>query len=581
MKLVKSTENFIFEDYPNIVVSFKNNGEPLSFYNDNVWDYSSSVVRTVGCSTKLNFNQKFSNEKDLINNPLILKTLKDVMQQINKSGVKLATLKNNFSCIVFFLDYMHCYLKEDNINNLNEADVNGYLDFLIEKKLSYNTIRERVLTIKNSFFKYRNELEYSIIFEPFSNINISKRLNKNPNVKKHKQTDIIPDDIWKDIISKSNKYITTYQNNISLEEHILEKYKYYLNFKNRHYTLFYKTLNLDNAPYKNREDHLTFIRNVQASCAIIIQAFTGMRISELQSIKNDCIFKDKINIDNETVEILKIKGKTYKYVDKDNFGKESGKDAFWICPPIVENAVNTLNHINKGTSFFINKQKYTVEPSIFMTFQACSTYLNFNVKLYYKKFLERNDIDMDFGPHSFRRTFARFLARSLIEVPIETIKEQFKHYSKHITFYYMREDEKSDIEFAELISEYVENKETLDSKYLFEEIKNKLDSSIMTVNNVDELISYVNGNKLNLITEFMASINEKPEILSPIGCLTCNGNVIIPKIHLSYWEDLLVLYDEMIELEPNSIWHNQEREMIRNVVKELKQNKAYITGINK
>lgn len=568
----------------NIIISKCENGSPLSLYSDNVWDYSSVFCRKSVFGYRLHFDKKFSNNKNILNSAILLETFKDLIYRISNSGVKFKTLKNNFNDIFTFLDYIYVELKIDNITKLNEQDINSYVDYLISKKMSYNTIRAKLFIVKNGFFKYRNELNYCINFEPFKDINITKKVKNNSNVLNHKQTELIPDTIWKNIIKLSKSYIDSYKSNLKNEDYIFEVYKNSLNLKSNNLRGYYSSCkfknNVNNSNYKNRSEHNSFIKNVQISCAIIIQAFTGMRISELYSIKKDCIISETVNLNNEKIDILKIKGTTYKYVDKNGFGKESGKEVFWICPPIVNEAIETLNNINKGTLYYLNKKEIEIKDlNVFLLFQTFSERVAFDVNLYYKDFLENHNIylDFNFSSHSFRRTFARFLARSLIEIPIEVIREQFKHYSKHITFYYMREDEKADIEFSELISEYVENKDLDSGRYLFLEVKSKLDSAIITARNIEELIEYANGRKVNLINEFMASVNEKPEILSPIGCLTCNGNVIIPNIHLKYWNELLVLYDEMIELEPNSVWHKQEREMVKKVILELENNNIYIT----
>lgn len=568
-----------------LIVSYDNDNNPLSIYSDNRWDFSSSISRRTRSGFNLNFDRIFSNGQKLLNKPLILETYKDLMYKLSNSGIKFQSIQHNFHDIFTFLDYMYSKLNVEDISTLTENDVNEYIDYLISKKMAYNTIRARLFIVKNGFFKYRNELDYCILFEPFKDINITKKVKNNSNVIKHKQTELIPDKNWKEIIKLCKSYVDLYNSNVDTENYILSVYKHSLTLTYNNFRAYYSSSNfinnIDNSNYKNRNEHVSFIKNVQISCAMIIQAFTGMRMSELHSITKDCIIHDIVNLNNEQIDILKIKGRTYKYVEKNNFGKEAGREVFWICPPIVEEAINTLNHINKGTLHYLSTKDIDIsESSVFMAFQSFSDRIAFDVDIYYKRFLDKHNIklEFEFSSHSFRRTFARFLARSLIEIPIEVIREQFKHYSKHITFYYMREDEKADIEFAELISEYVDNKNNETSKYLFSEIKAKLDDSILTARNVDELLEYVDGRKINLINEFMASVNEKPEILSPIGCLTCNGNVIIPNIHSSYWQDLLVLYDEMIELEPNSIWHKQEREMVKKVVLELENNNVYITG---
>ncbi len=47
---------------------------------------------------------------------------------------------------------------------------------------------------------------------------------------------------------------------------------------------------------------------------------------------------------------------------------------------------------------------------------------------------------------------------------------------------------------------------------------------------------------------------------------------------LDYWKEMLILYKELIELEPNSIWHKKEHLSIKNVVNKLNNGEAYISG---
>jgi len=183
--------------------------------------------------------------------------------------------------------------------------------------------------------------------------------------------------------------------------------------------------------------------------------------------------------------------------------------------------------------------------------------------------------------HCFRRTLARFLSRSLIDIEIEAIKEQFKHFSKDVTLYYMREDKQLESNFAELLEEY-EGAETNDNEngreLIFDKMRDSIGSAILTANNLDELMLLTNGKQLTVVNEYAASISDSTKIFSPIDCLTCEGNVIIPTIHYEYWAEMLATYDELIDIEPNSIWYKKEREMVQGVIKTLKENKVYITG---
>lgn len=201
----------------------------------------------------------------------------------------------------------------------------------------------------------------------------------------------------------------------------------------------------------------------------------------------------------------------------------------------------------------------------------------------YKSFLVKKGIiiDFKFSSHCFRRTLARFFAKSLIKVPVNALQEQFKHYSKDITYYYMKGNNSVDDSFVELMDEYIDSKRKNDQKtetILFEKIKHNFDNAITTASNIDELLCIIGDKQIKLVNQYMATTNNDIKPLSPIESLTCEGVIILPQIHLEYWSDLLKMYDEMIEIEPNSQWHKKEQQMIKNIVENLKQNKAYIVN---
>jgi hypothetical protein len=158
-------------------------------------------------------------------------------------------------------------------------------------------------------------------------------------------------------------------------------------------------------------------------------------------------------------------------------------------------------------------------------------------------------------------------------LPVESLKEQFKHFSKDVTLYYMKEDLKNDGSFNELINDYVKNN---DNKLLFEEVNNKFNNSILSANNLDEIRCFVGGKQVNLINEYMATLEKENKGISPLKSLTCEGTIILPGVHLDYWKEMLVLYKELIEMEPNSIWYQSEYKMIKEVVINLENGNAYI-----
>ena len=62
---------------------------------------------------------------------------------------------------------------------------------------------------------------------------------------------------------------------------------------------FKKVLKSDIIHYKNANNYYNYIYDIQISCAMIIQAFTGMSMSELMSIKKNCIKKEEVIYNNK------------------------------------------------------------------------------------------------------------------------------------------------------------------------------------------------------------------------------------------------------------------------------------------
>jgi len=170
-----------------------------------------------------------------------------------------------------------------------------------------------------------------------------------------------------------------------------------------------------------------------------------------------------------------------------------------------------------------------------------------------------------------------------LEIEVDIIKEQFKHFSKDITLYYMRESEKMDSSFSELIEGYIDEKGTgsNEEKLYFEKIDECISRAIKNASNYDELAIFVTGRQLNVVNDYIATINDKNKVLTPIECLSCEGNIILPDLHKDYWVELKVMYEELITLEPNAIRFQQELNMVKNVLSKLNKNEAYISGENR
>lgn len=575
-----------------------------SKYSDNIWDFSNKIIKNKSSNQqKIFFNKDvFSNGQKLIDNLEILNTLKDCCLKMFSEGLKVQTVSLNKRSLFKFLDYMFSECKSTSVSNMSKEQINNYVDFYIKnnKTKSFQHIRSSILVIKNTLYKYRNEINDGIHFEPFENINLKKKVQSKTQIQNITQTEIIPDEIWQEISLKCEKYLDVYLSNKKNELDINNIYYHKLKTCiDRHsFSNIYKSKEYEAITHRfnSSKEHFTLLNKTQISAGIIIQAYTGMRISELLSLEKNCIINENIVIDNKKHQIKKIKGLTFKYQENVPINDLEGKHTTWLCPPIVEKAVEVLTCISDKTRYLYQfhiengnhkEQHYKYKQNmnnLFLKVPMAKAYKQETHKVYlnYKKFLNDENIDINFkmSSHCFRRTFARFFARSIIDIPIEALKEQFKHYSSDITEYYMRDDKTADNTFMELMEEYSDAKtkgHTENQLLLFQEMKKSFDSAIMTANNIDELLAISNGKQVKVVNEYIVQL-EKNIPLNPLESLTCNGAIILPAIHIKYWKEMLTLYDELIDLEPNSIWYKKERSMIKKVVEKLNDNEAYICG---
>lgn len=558
-----------------IVVSFFNN-KPNSYFKDHNWVYHDLKNKN---SEVVNINFfKLYNKK--INNLELLKEiayLEIVHKQKKPSTVKIIT--RNLS---EFFSFITDNFEVRNINEINKTHSEAYLDFILKQNISFSTAKNKLSPIRSVLYESNQELSWGYKEDPFSGAIINNLLKKEPNIKDVKQTEIIPEEKWKSIINVCTKYIEDYEKLFDKEDLIHKEYIYHSEgngFSLKYFNKKYKHFKKWGYPYRTRLEHDLFLNNVSISASILIQAFTGMRESELYSLTNDCLFLDD--------DIMKVKGLTFKYEDANLVTGDSGRKVDWICPDIVCRAINCLLQKNKNAIYQFKKYHTNGEESknkisyleaqniLFINNYSsdCRTPVISRNTSKYDDFIKEHGIELSFKitSHCFRRTLARFFAKSLLDMPVDILKEQFKHFSKEITNYYMKEDSNSDGDFINLIEGYKDNC----NESHFKEVKDKIIYSIENANNVKELKLFIGENKLNIVNDYMAKIeNEEP--LSPLECLTCKGVILLPDLHLSYWVDMLSLYDELLKTEPNSKWFKLEREQIFTIVQKLQKNEAYI-----
>lgn len=190
------------------------------------------------------------------------------------------------------------------------------------------------------------------------------------------------------------------------------------------------------------------VRVLRTCCYIVVAMFSGMRDSEIISLKDNC-FERSFDMGGE--EYCWIHGLTYKL-------EEQPKPAKWMVPPVVEKAVNVAAGLRKSLLPYIGKRRLylsevardeglkskiindatLLESSLFLGWKALGTRPEFlqnvltNTML--KKVAERFELVVSsddlaevidraaiapeklwpLATHQFRRTFAVFVARNVL-----------------------------------------------------------------------------------------------------------------------------------------------------------------------
>lgn len=571
-------------DKSNLVVSYKNNN-PCSYYNDDIWEYTNQFKKNrIENDIYINF-LKLSNSK--LNNIELLKEIAYILIFFEKMSPIF--IHRNILNLSYFFEYTTSVHNVSNIEDINSSHSIAYVNTISNSDLSFTPAKGRLSPLRSILYKHYNSLSWGFKEDPFRGLNISSTLNRSVSIKETNQTEIIPENKWKEIIKKCIKYIEEYESLFYYEDLIHNKFKdFFLKGKNisgfnKNYPYNFKKFG---HPYTSRQCHAEYLKKVSISCAMILQAFTGMRRSELMSLERNCLSTENFKDSNENYTINKITGYTFKYENNDLVNNTKGRKVEWLCPQICIRAIECLKKMNQNSNFLFthydneNKLSNGIPFSVSKNLLFISNYSGsmtrpklMNVTPLYNDFLENENIFLNFKlkSHSFRRTLARFFAKSLMDIPVDALKEQFKHFSKDITLYYMKEDKNVDGDFINLIEGYTkENKKTH-----FKKFKNELLKNIDSAENVEELKLYINNSKINIISDYMISINESKSV-SPLECLTCHGSIILPNLHFDYWKDMLDLYNELLIHEPNSKWLVFEKNKIDEVVDSLSKNKAYI-----
>lgn len=179
------------------------------------------------------------------------------------------------------------------------------------------------------------------------------------------------------------------------------------------------------------------------ACMLIILITSGIRLSELASLRSGCA---STTVDDDGERYHWING----YSDKTHEGETS-----WLVPAIAHTAINLAERITKPLTEVVQAEIYRLcehnkhcpELSVLKQHQdilllghshkydRIKTLSGAGIRSRLNKFAEIHGIDWRFTPHQFRRTFAVYAAHSAYG-DLRYLREHFKHWSLDMTALY-------------------------------------------------------------------------------------------------------------------------------------------------
>jgi integrase len=183
------------------------------------------------------------------------------------------------------------------------------------------------------------------------------------------------------------------------------------------------------------------IRLVQVACFVIIATSTGMRQSELLTLKPGCLVERKVR-GKRLYWLKSILSKTSP--------SRAGEPSSWLCGELAANAIGILEQLHavmpsiEHTSF---RSHIPLPDSLFRTYTWNSVVFVARPMVGWGRLRSAlhafaKELGLTIGrihPHRFRRSFARNIVR-WTETPVAALQRHFKHWSMLMTDYYIGTD---------------------------------------------------------------------------------------------------------------------------------------------
>ncbi len=458
------------EPNDNFIISRNNNGEILSTYIDDLWDLT-PYAPGLNQSYRFHFYKNLKNKRNIAELKKLFFLMMVIGSPFRNEIYSVTTLSQSYKILSTLAEFAES--KNKRLYEILEDT--SQLTKFISKYQNRTKYLCRLTSILLFLDKADNNLT-GISFKRDEQLLKFLRKIAYEESQNNNQTEVIPSRIFIESIRERWSQINEIEKDINnLSSFMLEV----INCK-----YFAASKKFESLEYKNNENFIVwndavkkyklsklfkkynvtnkfklknFIRKIQGTCNHLIHAYTGMRRTEVLSLKINCLRKID---DNKKVRII---GTTTKF----EMGKKTTE---WVTTCEIEKVLNLLDKLSEVLStkiFFPNKEDRFLfisssnlsskipkiqkivstaflgdeclplsEKATMIDEEAIKELENIEYNRNWrneKKFNIGND--WTFKTHQYRRSLAVYSIQSGI-VSLGSIKNQFKHLFREMSYYY-------------------------------------------------------------------------------------------------------------------------------------------------
>ena len=421
-----------------------------SFFLDDVWDFTeeqgdpslSVHQKKIDWDAVINGDKKLK-DQEYAKALLSMKQLAYFMvTRLNRKPISIVARIRAWIRLLKFLSCLPYPIT--NFNDVTEYILNDYIEYLKskpgrdkKKNVTSSTVAYNISCL-NLLYDYKMYIVDALPLRPsgFDSPNAVAGFTHSEALMK--RTEAIPDVELKIIIdwcleyisNKSNKLLTNLEKFVIYAQELTNK-KVDIKVSTRRTNRFWE----DNPDFNSTFRFIREISLLRAACFIIIAFSTGMRVSEILSIKKGAIREEKI-----------LNHDIFYWIDSTLYKGQKrfrGTARSWMAGKKAAEAVEILE---KLSSFFSTEETPylflpVMPPGPTMSLiefkkQQINVMSRPALQASLNEICEINGIEMNLTPHRLRRSFARNIIR-WTSTSIFALKDHLKHWSLYMTDWYI------------------------------------------------------------------------------------------------------------------------------------------------